>query len=114
MADKLPIISGTRATNASATVSISLIGRGLSAIQNKKTGLALNDIDARYRQARDVYDRITIYSNFNSTTWQIDKQKELSTSFESFKLLADMDYGKAYFPGRSFTGCSIKNCLTIE
>ncbi|MFA6163353.1 MAG: hypothetical protein WC685_07995 [Methylobacter sp.] len=36
MADQLPIISGTRAINATATASTSLIGRGLAAIQSRK------------------------------------------------------------------------------
>ena len=36
MTDQLPIISGTRAINASATTSTSLLGRGLAAIQNGK------------------------------------------------------------------------------
>ncbi len=97
MTDKLPLISRTRVINSSASTSTSLIGRGLNTILNKDNGLARSELDDRYRRARDIYDRITIYSNLHCTTWQIDKQKELSTSFEIFKLLADMDYGKTYF-----------------
>ena len=57
MADRLPIITGTRAVNATVTPSTSLIGRGLSAILRKETGIALDELDIRYRQARDIYNR---------------------------------------------------------
>ena len=61
MADQLPIITSRRAINATATASTSLIGRGLSAIQRKETGITQTELDVRYRQARDIYNRITNY-----------------------------------------------------
>lgn len=118
MADQHPIISGTRAINATTTVSTSLIGRGLSAIQHKEAGLALPEQDARYRQARDIYDRITDYGwefQFEFDTIpeqgkQIDKfeyiqlqpfftlLQQLADVFAIFQRLADQMYGKAFFP----------------
>jgi len=118
MADQLPIIGGSRAINTSATASTSLIGRGLSAILNKETGLAKSDLDARYRQARDIYNRITHYGL--STHFKIellpkqseqldlfeanplqpfyDKFRQLADAYIVFQQLADKGYGKAYFP----------------
>ncbi len=118
MADQLPIISGTRAINASAPASNSLIGRGLSAIQRKETGLVRSELDARYRQARDIYNRITDYScerRFNADLLpkqveQLDlfednplqplfsKLRQLADVYIAFQQLADQGYGKAYFP----------------
>lgn len=118
MGDQLPIISGTRAINASATASTSLIGRGLSAILNKETGLAHSELDIRYRQARDIYNRITDYGSpchylsealqnrgESSDAWEIDllqsysdRLKQLADIFIVFQQLADQGYGKAYFP----------------
>jgi len=121
MADQLPIISGTHAVNATATASTSLIGRGLSAIQRKETGLARPELDTRYRQARDIYNRITDYGwdrRFSSDVkpnqrGQIDlieviqslqlqpffdMLQQLTDVFTVFRQLADQGYGKAYFP----------------
>ena len=118
MADQLPIISGTRAINATSTASTSLIGRGLSAIQRKETGIARTEQDTRYRQARDIYNRITDYgweSRFNCEAMpkqaeQLDlfednplqpffaMLRQLADAFTVFQQLADKGYGKAYFP----------------
>lgn len=128
MADQLPITSGTRAVNAAVTPSTSLIGRGLSAIQNKETGLARTELDTRYRQARDIYNRITDYGwecRFDAKllpkrSEQFDlfddnqllqlqpffaKLQQLADTFIVFQQLADKGYGKAYFPlARTYWG----------
>lgn len=118
MADQLPIIGGSRAINSGTKASTSLIGRGLSAIQNKETGLAKSDLDARYRQARDIYNRITDYGEQNRFNVELlPKQgellkdprllqlqplynliKQLADVFTVFQQLADAGYGNAYFP----------------
>jgi|CXWL01.1.fsa_nt_gi TPR repeat protein len=119
MVDQLPIITGTRAVNTTATTpSTSLIGRGLSAIQRKETGIARTELDARYRQARDIYNRITNYSyerRFNCEDMpkrgkQFDvfddnplqhyfaMLQQLANGFAVFQQLADQGYGRAYFP----------------
>lgn len=106
MADQLPIISGTRAVNATATASTSLLGRGLVAILNQKTeiAVAIADQEKRYRQARDVYNRITSDGNQDCTgnCWTDEELAELSDAFETFQRLANTGYGKAYFPLSQF------------
>lgn len=119
MADQLPIISGVSAVDTTALVKTSLIGRGLSAIQRKKTGIVLSDLDIRYRKARDIYNRITDYGyysldlNFDLITKRaelyddnqllklrplFEKLQQLKNLFTEFQLLADQGYGKAYYP----------------
>ncbi|WP_411727530.1 tetratricopeptide repeat protein [Methyloglobulus sp.] len=118
MADQLPQITGSRAVNATATPTASLIGRGLSAIQNKGIGIAQTELDARYRKARDVYDRITDYSweyrfkcedmpkrdkqfdvfEDNPLQPYFDLLQQLADVFKVFQELADQGYGRAYFP----------------
>jgi uncharacterized protein len=119
MADQLPQITGSRAVNSTVTPTTSLIGRGLSAvIQNKEIAIAKPELDARYRKARDIYDRITNYSHerrFNSEDMPkrgkqfdvfednplqpyYDLLQQLADAFIVFQELADQDYGSAYFP----------------
>ncbi|MGZ8907775.1 MAG: hypothetical protein ACXW1U_18885 [Methylobacter sp.] len=115
MADQLPIISGTRAINATGTASNSLIGRGLSAIQNKGTDLARPELNARYRQARDIYNSIldcfadefdcgdidlgqTGLFEVSQFPFFIEIRQQLTNVFTVFQQLADQGYGKAYFP----------------
>ena len=118
MAEQLPIITSTRAINAASTAPTSLIGRGLSAIQRKENGIARTELDARYWQARDIYNRITDYGrekHFNAdllpkpSELVEDKQllqlqpffvmiQQLADVFTVFQQLADTSYGKAYFP----------------
>ena len=118
MANQLPIIIGTRAINATSTASISLIGRGLSAIQRKKTDIEQTEQDARYRQVLDIYNRITDYGRLKHFNADLlpkpielveDKKllqlqpffamiQQLADVFTTFQQLADTGYGKAYFP----------------
>ncbi len=62
------------------------------------TGLVLTkDSDALYREARDVYSRITGEGNILGG-WSIGELAELKKAFEVFCRLADEQYGKAYLP----------------
>jgi len=118
MIKQLPIISEIRSASTSATPAPSLLSRGLSAIQHKETGLSLTDLDVQYRQARDIYNRITDYGSetrFNSDLLPKQSElikdqrlqklqpffnlfKQLADVFIIFQQLADQGYGKAYFP----------------
>ena len=61
MTEKLPISAKNHALDNSASRSGSLLGRGLATIQNKKSDITLLDLDSRYRQARDIYNRVIYY-----------------------------------------------------
>jgi TPR repeat protein len=118
MTNLIPVISTSRNVAITDKKTSSLIGRGLSAILNKETGFTLFEQDARYRQARDIYNRITDYGmedRFNADL--LPKQskpndwfeadpllpffallRQLTDAFTVFQQLADQDYGKAYLP----------------
>ncbi|MGZ8946055.1 MAG: tetratricopeptide repeat protein [Methylococcaceae bacterium] len=118
MTEQMPVISTPRNVATTDKKSSSLIGRGLIAIMNKETDLTLSEQDARYRQARDIYNRITDYGNekrFNAALLpkrgeQFDPLEanqlqpfftllqQLSDVSTVFQQLADKGYGKAYFP----------------
>lgn len=95
-----------------------LLGRGLATIQ--KNQLLIADQDARYRRARDTYDRVTDYGwerrfkpellpnigkqfdlfsdePVNALQPLIDQTIQLADTFEELKELADEGYCKAYF-----------------
>ncbi len=81
--------------------------RGLVAVQESKALALAKTDDALYRQARDAYNRITGYGNKHGVgnIWAADELAELKAAFETFRRLADRQYGKAYFPlSRFYTG----------
>jgi TPR repeat protein len=118
MTEQLPIITKSHAVNTTASPASSLLGRGLAAIQHKETVVALSDLDSRYRQARDIYNRIADYgeeSHFKvellPSQEQLSKEpllkqlqpfynlmKQLDDVFAVFQELANQGYGKAYLP----------------
>lgn len=118
MTEQLPIIHKTGAIDKKATGSCSLLGRGLAAIQHKETGVVLADLDSRYQQARDIYNRVTDYgeeSRFKvellPTQEELLKEpllkhlqpfynlmKQLADVFAVFQELANQGYGRAYLP----------------
>ena len=118
MNEQLPVTSLFHNVTTTKTKSTSLLGRGLVAILNQKTGLAIEDQDKRYRQARDIYNRITDYgeeSRFKvellPTQEELLKEpllkqlqpfynlmKQLAEVFTVFQELANQGYGRAYFP----------------
>ena len=89
-------------------------------IQHKETniGISLSNLDAQYREARDIYNRITDYGDHNDFDADLlpnqrellenpqllqlqpffFKLQQLAAVFIVFQQLADQDYGKAYFP----------------
>ncbi|WP_019864991.1 tetratricopeptide repeat protein [Methylovulum miyakonense] len=116
MADQLPIIQTARHVTVADKKSTTLLGRGLAAIQSQK--LAIVEQDKRYRQARDIYNRITDYgytSRFDcqlmpklsvqADLFEVNRLQpfygmlqQLADVYKVFQQLADEGYGKAYFP----------------
>ncbi len=86
MTNQMPVISTSRNVAITDKKSSSLISRGLSAILNKETGLTLSEQDARYRQARDIYNRITDYGMEDCFDNEMEK---MSNGNEQFDLLED-------------------------
>jgi hypothetical protein len=79
--------------------AINLIGRGLCTIQNKKIGIPYTELDTRYRQARDIFNQLTDYGrNFQIEPYKTNHLQQLKKVFAVFQQLADLKYGKAYFP----------------
>ncbi len=100
MINQIPAISSSPKVATIEKKYSSLIDRGLNTILNKDTGLARPELDDRYRRARDIYNQLTDDGNL---TWfgslHIDEELiKLYDAFETFKSLAELDYGKAYFP----------------
>ncbi len=118
MTEQLPIINTSHNVTATKEESSSLLGRGLAAIQRKETGVVLSDMDKRYRQARDIYNRITDYGESYRFKVELlptqeellnepllkqlqpfyNQKKQLADVFTVFQELADKGYGKAYLP----------------
>ena len=118
MTNQIPVISTSHNVTITDKKPSSLIGRGLIAIQRKETGLTLFEQDARYRQARDIYNRITHYGDANRFNADLlpnqhellenPKLIQLQPFFSILQQLADVfivlqqlvnqGYGKAYFP----------------
>lgn len=75
----------------------SLVGRGLAAVLSN-TQLALTeDNDALYRQAREVYNRLTD-DGLGSWFGYSEREQPLTDAMNTFLQLASEGYGKAYFP----------------
>lgn len=118
MTEQLPVINTSHNVTATKGQSNSLLGRGLAAIQRKETCVVLSDLDSRYRQARDIYNRITDYGDIDRFKVELlptqeellnepllkqlqpfyDLMKQLADVFAVFQELANQGYGKAYLP----------------
>ncbi|MFI3190825.1 hypothetical protein BCS42_03840 [Crenothrix sp. D3] len=118
MTEQLPVINTSHNVTATKGESSSLLGRGLAAIQRKETSVVLADLDSRYRQARDIYNRITDYGEAYRFEVELlptqeellnepllkqlqpfyNLMKQLKDVFAVFQELANQGYGKAYFP----------------
>lgn len=119
MTEQLPVISRAKNITTAKQSSATLQGRGLATMQSQK--LAIADQEKRYRQARDIYNRITDYGferRFNSETLPkryeqfdlfeenlllqlqpfFDMLQQLADVYKVFHQLAEKGYGKAYFP----------------
>ena len=118
MTEQLPVINTSHNVTATKGKSSSLLGRGLAAIQRKETGVVLSDLDSRYRQARDIYNRITDYGEENRFKVELlptaqelleepllqqlqpfyNQIRKLAEVFTVFQELANQGYARAYFP----------------
>ena len=75
----------------------SLIARALADIESiKERALVSKNQDARYRQARTVYEKQR--ANPGKTAWTAEETTALLAAVETLHQLADAGYGKAYFP----------------
>ncbi len=103
MADNLPVIKTNQELTGVKPTSSTLLGRGLAAIQNRKSALILlvENQDEIYQLARLSFNLLTDYGYrncFAGECWQDDELEQLLSCFDSFKNLADTGYGKAYYP----------------
>lgn len=73
---------------------VGLVGRGLATILANNQQVMINSDDAIYRQAREVYNRLT-YDELDS--WY-QYQDQVIPLIDVFRQLADKEYVKAYFP----------------
>lgn len=95
--EKLPTWSVLQQADISLREPDSLIVRGLSALmERKRSELALNSHDGRYRQARSVFDRQVC--NIRKKGWTEEEREALFSAFKSLGRMAAEKYGKAYFP----------------
>jgi hypothetical protein len=85
MAEQLPIIRTTQNAIATEKKSNTLLGRGLAAIQSQQ--LAIIEQDKRYREARDIYNRI-IKNNWyfpeDDDYWTTEKENQLRSCLTTF------------------------------
>lgn len=95
--ENLPAKLAAQGLTASVEKRGSLVARGMAAVWvNKQYALTRNN-DARYRQAREVYNRLT---DDGLGSWFGYKEREapLTEALNTFLHLAAEGYGKAYFP----------------
>lgn len=95
--ENLPAKLAAQGLTASVEKRGSLVARGMAAVWvNKQYALTRNS-DARYRQAREVYNRLT---DDGLGSWFGYKEREapLTEALNTFLQLAAEGYGKAYFP----------------
>lgn len=118
MTEYLPVVKSSQQLTSKINTASTLLGRGLATIQKKQ--LLIADQDARYRRARDIYDRITGYGlerrfdpkilpkpgtqfdlfadeSVNPLQPLNDQINQLFATFRQLKQLAEEGYGKAYF-----------------
>lgn len=74
-----------------------LAARGMFAVLANKQQVLTKRNDARYRQAREVYNRLTD-DGYSWRDGHLKSDASLVEALESLLQLADEGYGKAYFP----------------
>ncbi|MEQ1621823.1 MAG: SEL1-like repeat protein [Methylococcales bacterium] len=101
MTDQLPIISSEKNISTIKSSSTTLLGRGLAAIKSQSLQLNLVEIpDEIYRQARDIFNRITGYGDqvcVAGDSWNDEELAELYDCLDKLNRLVNIDYGKAFF-----------------
>ena len=95
--ENLPAVIAAQAVSVLSEQRTSLVGRGMAAVLSNNKHALTKASDALYRQAREVYNRLT---DDGLGSWFGYKEREISLTeaFNSFRQLADEGYGKAYFP----------------
>ena len=106
--ENLPAKMVAQELTASTEKRGSLVARGMAAVLTNNQREQANENDARYRQAREVYNRLT---NDGLDSWYEHREQEVPLT-DVFRQLANEGYGKAYFPlsvlyrGAPFVGIS--------
>ncbi len=103
MADNLPVIKANQELAGNNPASSTLLGRGLAAIQSRKSSLIflIENQDEIYQHSRLSFNLLTDFGDrncFGGECWQYQELEQLLSCFNSLKKLADAGYGKAYFP----------------
>jgi len=95
--ENLPVVIVAQELAATTEKRGSLVARGMVAVLANKRQMLTRSNDALYRQAREVYNRLT---DDGLGAWFGYKEREipLTEAFNSFQQLATEGYGKAYFP----------------
>ncbi len=98
--ENLPAKLAAQGLTATTEKRGSLVARGMAAILSNTTLVLTKDNYALYRQARDVWNRITDDGNkFGfGDIWSKNEFAELKISYDTFLMLADAGFEKAYFP----------------
>lgn len=106
--ENLPAKLAVQGLSALAEKRGSLVARGMAAVLANHLQVLAKDNDARYRQAREVYNRLT---SDGLDSWYEHREQEVSLT-DIFRQLANEGYGKAYLPlsvlyrGAPFVGIS--------
>lgn len=95
----LPLVQTTQTATVRNDGSGTLVGRGLEAIKKASINVAEQSLDLRYIKARESFNRITDDGNmhFDEEPYCFPVQELDATRIE-LKELADLKYGKSYFP----------------
>lgn len=88
-----------------------LVARGMFAVLANKQQVLTKINNARYRQAREVYDRLTD-DGYSWRDGHLKSDASLIEALETLLQLADEGYGKAYFP--LSTLCTLQNLYLGE
>lgn len=75
----------------------SLVARGMVAVLANHRQVLVKDNDARYRQAREVYNRLTD-DGLGAWSGYEEREAPLTEALNTFLQLAAEGYGKAYYP----------------
>lgn len=109
--ENLPSKLAAQSLASAAGKPSNLVARGMFAVLANKQQVLTKRNDARYRQAREVYDRLTD-DGYSWRDGHLKSDASLIEALETLLQLADEGYGKAYFP--LSTLCTLQNLYLGE
>lgn len=95
--ENLPSKLAAQSLASAAGKPSNLVARGMFAVLANKQQVLTKRNDARYRQAREVYNRLTD-DGYSWRDGHLKSDASLVEMLETLLQLADEGYGKAYFP----------------